>query len=73
MKVQHRYVEYIGYKRVYASPWQDHRGGGLPCPEGCLKVEGGGISLKEARLWKKKFEAKEKKAGCSNFEYRIAI
>jgi len=72
MKVQHRYVEYSGGKKVYSGPWIDHCGDVRPCPEGCLKVSSG-MSLKEARMWKKKFLADERKAGCSNFEYRVAV
>ena len=73
MKVQSRYIEYSGGKRVYESPWKDHRGADLPTPEGCLKVEGKGMTWKEAMAWKRKFEAEERKAGCSNFEYRVAV
>jgi hypothetical protein len=68
MRVQSRYVEYIGSKKVYAAPWNDYIGGN--CPDGCLGV---GLTLKEARAWKKKFEDSEKAAGCSNFEYRVAV
>ncbi len=66
MKVQSRYVEYIGRNRVVEGVWVDHRGGN--CPEGCLDV---GFPLHEARKWKKWYEREEEKAGCSNFEYRV--
>lgn len=65
MKVQCRYVEYIGSKRVVEGVWVDKIGGN--CPRGRLGI---GISLKEARKWKKKFETEEK-GKCSNFEYRV--
>ena len=65
--MMYRYVEYSGGRRVYASPWRN-QGGAAGCPEGCLNVE---MAEKEARKWKRRFEAEEKRQGCSNFEYKV--
>ena len=69
MKVQSRYVEYIGDKRVCEGKWFNYWSA-KGCPKGCLEI---GMTLKDAREWKKKFESIDKKAGCSNFEYRVTI
>lgn len=66
MKVQSRYVEYSGGKRVVEGVWYDFVGGN--CPEGCMDV---GFPLREVRKLKVLFEKGDKKSGNSNFEYRI--
>ena len=69
MKIVSRYVEYMGGERVAEGKWFRHwptKG----CPVGCLDI---GITLKEARVLKTRFEDADKKAGCSNFEYGITI
>ena len=65
MKIESRYVEYSGSKRVVEGVWSSHM---AEAPAGCMDV---GISkeivLKRLRM----FKAQERRDGCSNFEYRV--
>lgn len=68
MKVESRYVEYSGGKRVVEGKW--FLMSPLKCPKGCMDV---GMSERDARRMAKRFERGDLKRGCSNFEYRVAV
>lgn len=65
MKIESRYVEYMGFRRVHEGKWVRHM---EKVPEGCLDV---GLDEPVAFKRVKRFEEKERKEGCSNFEYRV--
>jgi hypothetical protein len=64
MRVEYRYVEYIGGSRMAEGEWFSHM---TKAPKWCLDV---GIARKEALRRVKEFRRRDREAGCSNFEYR---